>query len=326
MKRFLTILLAVTLVVFGACAAPVAPAAPSSPPASAEGKVPVVVTFSILADLVRNVGGDKLSLTTLVEADSDTHTFEPSPADGVALVNASLIFENGFEFETWLDDLYSSSGSQAKRVAVSEGIEPRILEEGEEGADHADEQGRESGHEHGEFDPHTWHDVKNVMHMVEMIRDTLVVADAANADTYRANADAYLSQLQTLDAWVIEQVATLPEARRKLITTHDTFGYFADRYGFVILGSALSSISTEAGEPAAADFVALVEEIKASAVPAIFAETVSNPEITQRLADEAGVKLAPLLYTDALGATGSESDSYLKLMRYNVTTIVEALK
>ncbi len=316
MKQVMTMLTMGVLLMLGACTAPTA--APFQL-ASEQDKLPIVVTFSILTDLVRNVGGDKIAITTLVGASSDSHTFEPSPADSVALINAHLIFENGFEFESWLDDLYTSSGSQARRVAVSAGIEPRRLKEE---AEHTET----SGHEHAEFDPHTWHDVKNAMRMVEVVRDVLVEADTDNAETYRTNADAYLSELQALDAWVVEQVTKLPVERRKLITTHDTFGYFADRYGFEVIGSALASISTESGEPAAADVVALVEAIKASGVPAIFAETISNPETTQRIADEAGVKLAPALYTDALGAAGSESDSYLKLMHYNVTTIVEALK
>ena len=181
-------------------------------------------------------------------------------------------------------------------------------------------------HDHEEHDPHVWHDVQNAIHMVEAIRDELVKVDPAHADKYQANAAAYLQQLQDLDKWVVEQVATLPEANRKLVTSHDTFGYFSRRYGFQVVGTALSSFSTEASDPSAADFAKLIEAIKAAKVPAIFAENVQNPKLMQRLAQEAGVKLAPPLYTDALGKEGSEGDTYIKMMRYNVTTIVNSLK
>jgi ABC-type Zn uptake system ZnuABC Zn-binding protein ZnuA len=149
----------------------------------------------------------------------------------------------------------------------------------------------------GEYDPHVWHDVRHTMQMTGRIRDALIQADAANADAYRANADSLLKDLAALDAWVAEQVGRLPADRRKLITTHDTFGYFAARYGFTIIVTALGSVTTEAGEPSAGEFAQLVGEIKAAGVPAIFAENVSNPKLMERLAREAGVALGPPLYT-----------------------------
>ncbi len=176
-----------------------------------------------------------------------------------------------------------------------------------------------------EVDPHLWHDVQNAIKMVETIRDALSTADSENAQSYNANADAYLQQLRELDQWIQVEVAIIPPEQRKLVTNHDTFGYFAARYGFELVGSALASASTETADPAAANLVALVERIKAERVPAIFAENVSNPELLERIAQEAGVTLAPPLYTDALGEPGSDSDTYIKMMRYNVTTIVTAL-
>ncbi|MCK6625421.1 MAG: zinc ABC transporter substrate-binding protein [Anaerolineae bacterium] len=316
-------------------------AATQSAQNSADEKLKVVATFSILGDLVQSVGGDKIKLHTLVGPGGDTHTFEPSPGDSVALVEAKLIFENGLELETWLDDLYSASGSTAQRVVVTEGLDLIVMAEGEaehdEAGDHEehaaegeheehDEHTAEAdGHAHGEFDPHVWHDVTNVIHEVELIRDTLAEADPANAPSYQANAEAYLGQLKELDSWVAEEIKKIPADRRKLVTSHDTFGYLARRYGFEVVGSGLGSISTETGDPSAAEVASLIEEIKAVGVPAIFTENVSNPKLMERVAAEAGVTLEPQLYTDALGEPGSEGETYLKMMRYNVTALATAL-
>jgi len=282
------------------------------------GRVRVVATYSVLGDLVKNVAGDSAEVVTLVGPDGDAHTFEPTPKDGVALAEADLIFENGIGFETWLDKLHSSSASKARRVVVTEGLK---LRQGECRHDHKPGE----KHEH-EDDPHVWHDVGNAIHMVGVIRDRLAEADPPNADRYRANAAAYLDRLTALDAWVVEKVATLLKGKRQLVTSHDTFGYFAERHGFEVVGSALESVSTEASDPSPATFAKLIESVRAAKVPAIFAENVHNPKLMDRLAKEAGVRLAPPLFTDALGKPGSEGDTYEKMIRYNVATIVDALK
>lgn len=298
------------------------------------GKLQVVATYSILGDIVQNVGGETITLATLVGPGGDAHTFEPTPADSKKLVEAHIIFENGLEFETWLDDLYESSGSDAKRVVVSEGIEPLAMaEEGHE--EHEDEEHEEENHEgeehegedheHGEFDPHIWHTVPNVVIMVENVTEALKTADPDHADTYEANAQTYLTQLNELHTWIQAEVNKLPAEQRKLVTSHDTFGYFAATYGFEVVGTALGSVSTEVADPAAGAIVELVEQIKAVGVSAIFAENVSNPALMEQIANEAGVTLAATLYTDALGEPGSAGDTYLKMMRSNVTTMVTAL-
>lgn len=281
------------------------------------GKLNVVATYSILGDLVQNVAGDSAEVTTLVDPDGDAHTFEPTPKDVVSLAEADVVFENGVDFETWLDKLHKSSKSKGKRVVVTKGLQ---LREGE--CNHAHKPGEK--HEH-EDDPHVWHDVKNAIHMVGVIRDALAEADPPKADRYKANAAAYLDKLKALDAWVVEKVATLPKQNRKLVTSHDTFGYFAERHGFDVVGTLLTSVSTEASDPPAGEFAKLVGSVKAAKVPAIFAENVHNPRLMERLAKEAGVKLAPPLFTDALGKPGSEGDTYEKMIRHNVTTIVEAV-
>jgi zinc/manganese transport system substrate-binding protein len=290
------------------------------------GKLKVAATFSVLGDLVKKVAGDQVELVTLVGPDGDTHTFEPAPTDGVTLTKADLLFENGAGLEPWLDGLYKSSQSKARRVVVSKGL--KLLEAEEEEHEHETKAPANTvgGHKHEDFDPHVWHDVRNAMHIVEVVRDQLMEVDRANAEKYKTNAAEYLQQLNDLDGWIVQTVATLPQSQRKLVTSHDTFGYFARRYGFQILGSGLESFSTEATDPAAAEFAKLCGAIKAAKVPAIFTENVQNPKLMERLAKEAGVHLAPPLFTDALGKEGSDGDTYVKMMRYNVNTIVSQLK
>lgn len=283
------------------------------------GKLRVVATHSILGDLVKNVVGDEAEVVVLVGPDGDAHTFDPSPQDGMTVADTVVLFENGAGFETWLDKLYASSGSKATRVVVTKGLK---LRESEDEHD-LSEKGKPHTHE---ADPHVWHDVKNAIHMVGIIRDRIIEIDPSHADTYRAKSAAYVSKLEMLHRWVEETTHTLPPERRKLVTNHDTFGYFADRYGFKIVGTVLQSVSTEAGDPSAAEFAKLVDAVKVEKVPTIFAENIHNPKLMERLAREAGVKLGPPLYTDALGKPGSTGDTYEKMVRYNVTTLVTALK
>ncbi|NJN83141.1 MAG: zinc ABC transporter solute-binding protein [Caldilineaceae bacterium] len=197
-------------------------------------------------------------------------------------------------------------------------------EEAADGYEH-EEHADEHGHHHGEFDPHVWHDVANAMAMVEAIRDALSAADPANAEAYAANAEAYLAELAELDGWVTAQIERIPSERRKLVTAHDTFGYFTQRYGLEVVGTALGSLSTEAADPSAGELAALIEQIQAEGVSALFAENVSNPALIERIAQETGVKVGEPLYTDALGAEGSDSATYIEMVRHNVNAIVAAL-
>jgi zinc/manganese transport system substrate-binding protein len=324
MKRLknclLTSLIALSILVASGCTAN-RDATPTK-----SGKPKAVATFSVLEDFVRNVAGDRVDLVTLVGPDGDAHTFEPAPTDGVALAKADVLFENGAGLEPWLDALYKSSQSKARRVVATKGLKLMEAEEDEHKHDPKASTKDAGGQKHEDVDPHVWHDVQNAVHVVEGIRDQLAELDPTHADKYKANASSYLQQLKDLDAWVIQTVAALPEGERKLVTSHDTFGYFSRRYGFQVLGSGLESVSTEASDPSAADFAKLCGAIKAAKVPVIFAENVQNPKLMQRLAKEAGVRLGPPLFTDALGKAGSEGDTYVKMMRYNVTTIVSQLK
>jgi len=287
-----------------------------------EAPLQVVASFSILGDLVKNVGGEAVEVTTLIGPGVDAHTYDPAPADLVVLGEADVVFENGLGFEPWLDQFFASTQPPGARVAVTEGITPRAA-----GEDHAVDAGEEdTPPEQGQSDPHVWHDVANVIVMVGNIRDALSSADPDRSELYEANAAAYVAELEALDASIREQVGTLPEERRKLITSHDTFGYFAAAYGFEVLGSALGSLSTEAGDPSARDIATLITEIDDAGVPAIFAENVANPDLMESIAAEAGVELAPPLYTDALGPPGSPGETYAGMMQSNVTTIVDALR
>ena len=291
-------------------------AVPRPVPAEAQANgVNVVATFSILGDLAANVGGDRIKLVTLVGPNGDVHTFEPNPADSVMLRNATLVVENGVGLEPWLDDLYAASGSRAARVVATAGYPLLALTEP---AGHADEH----GHAEGEYDPHVWQDPAAAMHMVGVIRDALVLADPANAAEYQANAERYLAELRALDAWAVEAIKRVPAANRKLVTTHESFNYFAARYGFTLVGTALP-VSTEAADPSVGEMTALVETIKATGVPTIFAENATNPRLIQRIAQAANVRVAVLF--DVLGEPNSAGSTYLNLIRHNVSTIADGL-
>ncbi len=361
-----SLLLAATALTMAGCAAPTtpqspptptAPAAPAQSPASAAPavkptpsdaaaapKLKVLATFSIIADFVQNVAGDKVELVTLVGPGTDSHDYEPTPSDVAKVADAQLIFENGLMFESWLDRLYEASGSRAKRVVLSEGIDPRPFGEvhgedehghehdadGKEGSKEAEhshdkEKAGDHAHEHGEFDPHVWQDVRNAIQMVRNIARALSEADPANADFYAANAEAYIAQLEALDEEIVSLVEQIPEARRKLVTSHEALGYFADRYGFEMIGAVLGTMSAMASEPSAQDFANLAEAVKAEGVDVIFLENVTNPQAVERLAREAGIRVGPSLFTDALSAPGEPGATYIDMMRYNARAIRDAL-
>ncbi len=278
----------------------------------------VVATFSILGDWAQRVAGDVLTVTTIVPAGGDTHTFDPAPDQVRAIADADVIIEIGPGFETWLEGMIASSGTDATRVVVSDGVE--VLELDEEDAHVHDD-----GHDHSDDDPHIWGDVQNAIKAVQQIATALSEADPANAATYQANADAYIEELTALDEEIRTETSTIPADQRKLVTTHDTLGYYARAYDFDIVGTALGSISTEGGDPSARDIAQLVNDIKATGVPAIFADNVSNNSLMESIAAEAGVELAPPLYTDALGQPGSDGATYIDMMKTNTQVIVDAL-
>lgn len=288
----------------------------------------VTATFSILGDWVQRVAGDVLTVATVVPAGGDTHTFDPTPDQMAAISEADLLFANGLGFELWLDGVVKASGTKAKQITVSDGIE--VLHFGDD--DHEDEESEkaeneheEDDHDHGSDDPHMWGDVQNAIIAVGAIRDALTAIDKANAATYEANATAYIAELETLDELIRTETATIPADQRKLVTTHDTLAYYAHAYDFEIPGTALSSLSTETGDPSAQAISELVVSIQESGVPAIFAENISSNSLMESIAAEAGVELAPPLFTDALGPADSDGATYVEMMRTNTSIIVSAL-
>jgi ABC-type Zn uptake system ZnuABC Zn-binding protein ZnuA len=272
-----------------------------------------VATF--LADIAQNVAGERLTVEALIPAGVDPHAFEPTPQDAARVAKADVLIINGAGLETFLDPLLENAGSDTRVIEASAGLTPRALHEIEEAEEH-------EHHHHHEGDPHFWLDPNNVIHYVENIRDGLSRADPEGAAVYAANAEAYIAQLRELDAWIVAQVAQIPPERRLLVTNHESFGYFADRYGFRVVGAIVPSVSTGAS-PSAGELARLIEDIRASGAPAIFLETGANPQLAEQIAREAGVQVVTGLYTHS---TGSEAPTYIEMMRYDVRAIVEALR
>jgi len=278
------------------------------PPKLAQGeKLRVVATTTIVGDVVRAVGDDAIELTVLLPLNADPHTYEPTPQDIIAVSDAHIIFVNGAGLEAFLEHLLESAGSRTPVVSVSEGIELRRFVEKGRGVD-----------------PHVWFNPNNVITWTHNIERTLSHFDPAHAELYQANAQKYEQALEELDAWIEEQVSQIPPERRKLVTDHQAFGYFADRYGFEQVGAIFPSFSAGA-EPSAQEVAELEEKIRRLGVPAIFVGTTVNPALAQRIAQDTGVKVVPL-YTGSLSSSDGPAASYIDLMRYNVTAIVNALK
>ncbi|KMO29195.1 metal ABC transporter substrate-binding protein [Methylobacterium aquaticum] len=277
-------------------------------PARAEDPVRVVATFSILGDLVRQVGGDRVAVTTLVGPNGDAHSFVPAPADAQAVAAARLVVVNGLGFEGWIDRLIKAAGTKAAIVVASKGIAP------------IDE---EDGHGHGHaVDPHAWQNVANTRTYIANIRDGLMRVDPAGTAAYQANATAYLTKLDALDAEVRTALAGIPEARRRIVTTHDAFGYFARAYGMRFL--APQGVSSQS-EATARDVAAIVRQVRRDKIPAVFLENVSDPRLMEQIARESGAKAGGRVFSDALSEPNGPAPTYLDMMRHNVKEFVAAL-
>jgi manganese/iron transport system substrate-binding protein len=274
-----------------------------------DGQPLVVATSTIIADLAEEVGGEEVKVTGILQPGTDPHVYEPVPADSRLLEEAKLILYNGYNLEPGLIKLMNAAGGQSRKLAVGEVVKPLQLEE---------EKGKVVP------DPHVWGDVENAIAMVNAIRDALIEVSPADQEKFTQNALQLTNELKQLDAWINQQMQTIPPDKRQLVTTHDAFQYYGQAYGIAIAGT-LIGISTEE-QPSAQTVQKLVESIKKIGVPAIFAETTINPALIKTVAEEAGVKLAPRqLYSDSIGAKDSEGDSYIKMMTANTRTIVEAL-
>lgn len=316
----------------------------NSPYLDKSSNLKVVATTTIIGDVVSQIGGDAIELTVLLPPGSDPHTFEPTPRDIVALSDADVVFINGFGLEEFLDRFLETNIEVERVVVVSDGIQPRRFVEShvhshDEHKDdhvygddqtheeeHGHEEGQENGddHDHGEYDPHVWFDVNNVIVWTGNIERQLSALDPDNAGLFTENAENYRQRLEELDAAIVEQVSQIPVENRKLVSDHESFGYFADRYGFQQLATVIPNISTAAA-PSAQDLAKLIDIIKESGAKAIFVGTTVNPEISRRIAEDTEIKLG-MLYTGSLSEPGGPASSYIDMMRYNVNLIVSALK
>jgi len=286
-------------------------------PLAAGERLRVVASTSIVADVVANVGGGLIGLTTLAPVGSDPHAFEPTPRDAAAVSDAHVVFIVGLGLETFVQALLDSVEGDVPVIAVSQGIELHATEDSEE---HSGED--EHGHE-GDVDPHTWFDPNHVATWTRNIERALSALDPANATTYASQAAAYRAELQELDAWIGEQVSQVPPERRKLVTDHTAFGHFARRYGFDQVGAVFPGYSTLT-EPSAQELAALEDAIRTLGVRAIFVSQSANPKLAQRVAADTGTELV-YLYTGSLSAPDGPASTYVLYMRYNVSAIVGAL-
>jgi zinc/manganese transport system substrate-binding protein/manganese/iron transport system substrate-binding protein len=282
-------------------------ATPTTTPA-AGSKLVVVATTTQIRSMTESVAGDKATVHSILTAGADPHEFEPKPSDLQAIVNSNLVLKNGVGLDDWVDKIITNAGGVRPLVVVSKDVPIRTGDEAEPAGD-----------------PHIWFSAANAMTMTRNIRDALVQADPANADTYKANADIYLKQLDDLDKYIMAQVDTVPPDQRKMVTNHDAFGYYIDRYNLTFVGSIIPSMSTEA-QPSAQDVADLIKKIREQNVKAIFLESSINPKLAEQIANDAGVKVVDTLYGDTLGPPGSPGADYIGMMRFNTDTIVSALK
>lgn len=285
-----------TLAALAACSTPASP--------STSGGLSVVATTSLIGDAARRVGGPRVTVRVLLPIGADPHAYDPRPQDVAALANAQIVLVNGFDLEATLQPLLADAKNV---VVVSDGIDALPFA-GEEGG----------------LDPHVWQDPNNVIVWTRNIADAFAQADPAHADEYQVNAEAYIAELTSLDAWIRERVAEIPEANRKLVTDHEAFGYFAARYGFEQVGTVIPSLSTGAA-PSARELAALEDAIRSSGVKAVFVGSTVSPDLSRRVADDTGVRLVSL-FTGSLSAAGGGAETYLDMIRYNVNAIVEALQ
>jgi zinc/manganese transport system substrate-binding protein len=271
-------------------------------PAHARDKINVAASFTILADFARNVGGDRVDVVSLVGPNGDAHSYVPSPADAKKLADAKLIILDGLGLEGSTARFMRAAAKDAKVVTASDGITPLRL-------------GSQS-------DPHAWQSVANAKTYVANIRDALIAADPADKSMFEANAADYLRRLDALEAEVKAAIASIPPNRRKLVTTHNAFGYFGTAYGVDFI--APHGVSTEA-EPSARDIARIIAQIRAQKIPAVFLENVFDPRLPERIARESGARIGGTLYSDALTDANGPAPTYIDMMRHNVKELVTAL-
>jgi ABC-type Zn uptake system ZnuABC Zn-binding protein ZnuA len=268
----------------------------------------VLASTTFLADMAQNVAGNRLEVESLLPVGADPHSYQAAPTDVAKIAASAVLVVNGLEYEHFIESLLENAGGERLVITASDGLTPHEMEE----ADHA------AG------DPHLWLDPVRAVTYVGNIREGLIEADPAGAEVYRANAEAYIAELTSLDAWISEQVAQIPAERRLLVTNHEALGYFAERYGFTIVGTVIPS-SSSGSATSAQGLAKVIEQIKITGAPAIFLGEVENPDLAKQIAAETGVEVVSGLHLESL-TDGPPAATYIEMMMYNVNLIVEALK
>ncbi len=277
----------------------------------------VLATTSLLADIAQNVAGDRAAVGSLLPPGADPHGFEPAPGDAARAAASTVLIVNGAGYETFLDDLLQNVGGDRLIIDASRGLTPR--------GPAADRPPTAQPDRDRAADPHFWLDPLHVIRYVENIRDGLSLADPAGAAAYAVNAEAYAANLRELDRYIVEQVAGIPPARRLLVTDHESLGYFADRYGFTIVGVVAPGPNSQA-QPTAQELVRLIDAISAAGAPAVFVGAGVPTGLAEQIAAETGSRLITGLYLESIGPAGGPAATYLDLMRHNAATIAEALR
>jgi len=316
MHRLIRLAAAMSVITFSA----------TSLPTAAE-PLKVIASFSIIGDFAKNVGGDRIALTTLVGPNGDAHVYEPKPADAAAMVDANVVLVNGLHFEGFLRRLVEASATKATVVEVTKGVETQATSEEEhEGESHEDESHEaveaEDSDDHGAIDPHAFQSIANAKVYVKNIADAFCAADAASCDAYKANAATYTGKLDALEAEVKAAVASIPADKRTIITSHDAFGYFQHEYGITFL--APEGISTEA-EASAADVAKLIQQVRHDKASAIFVENITNQRLIEQIASETDLKIGGTLYSDALSDADGPAATYIDMMSNNIGAIKGAI-
>jgi len=295
MRRFFTIWILIIFVI-SACT--------QNASSTGETDSAILTSTTILADITRNIAGDRISVESLLSIGADPHSYQPTPRDVVQVADSKLLIINGADYEHFIESLIGNAGGKRNIIEASAGISLRDDAEG--------------------IDPHMWLDPNNVVIYVENIREALTQFDPDGAAIYTSNADAYIAELKNLDVWIKEQVSQIPSERKLLITNHESLGYFADRYGFMITGTVVESFSSGAS-PSAEQMAGLIDQVRTSGAPAIFLDASDNELFAQQIADETGASVVTGLHLESL-TDGPPAATYIDMMKHNVTLIVDALK
>lgn len=275
----------------------------------------VVATTSFLADIAQNVTGDRVRVISLLPIGADPHAYEATPSDVVKISESTVLILNGLEYEHFIESLLKNAGGERLVITASDGLEPRQFE------DHEEEQATD---EHERGDPHMWLDPVLVITYVENIRDGLIEADPAGTAIYNASAESYIAKVRELDAFIQAEVESIPAERRQLVTNHASLGYFAERYGFQVVSTILPSSSSGASA-SAREIAATIESIKSSGAPAIFLGDMENPSLAEQISAETGVQVVDGLHLESL-TDGPPAPTYIDMMKYNISLIVQALR